>query len=124
LLLGISTESIAFRDRTAGNLQENPTVPRGDMLFERVTLHAAFRYAVLGGFFFFDAGAGHDATAGRRSNMGPWLWLFRKGGGRTRARTDAIHWRRRSLGIASPRRRPGPTCTELSQAQGDFEKAK
>jgi hypothetical protein len=78
LLIRISIESITFRDRTTGNLRENPAGRRSDMLFDRVTLHAAFGYAALGAFFLFDAGAGHDATAGGRSNMGPWLWLFRK----------------------------------------------
>lgn len=69
LLLGISIKSINFRDQSTGNFQKNLTNRRGDMLFEGVTLHRRFPYAVLGGLFFFDAGAEHDATLRRRSTF-------------------------------------------------------
>jgi hypothetical protein len=69
LLLGVSIKSINFRDQSTGNFQKNLTNRRGDMLFEGVTLHRRFPYAVLGGLFFFDAGAEHDATARRRSTF-------------------------------------------------------
>ena len=39
------------------------------MLFEAVTLHRRFPYAVLGGVFFLDAGAEHDGTLQRRSTF-------------------------------------------------------
>lgn len=69
LLLGISIKSINFRDQRTKNFQKNLTNRRGDMLFESVTLHRRFPYAVLGGFFFFDADAEHDGTARRRSTF-------------------------------------------------------
>lgn len=69
LLLGISIKSINFRDQSTGNFQKNLTNRRGDMLFEAVTLHRRFPYAVLGGLFFLDAGAEHDATSRRRSTF-------------------------------------------------------
>jgi len=69
LLLGISIKSINFRDSRTGNFQKNLTNRRGDMLFEGVTLHRRFPYAVLGGLFFLDAGAEHDATTRRRSTL-------------------------------------------------------
>lgn len=69
LLLGISIKSINFRDGRSKNFQKNLTNRRGDMLFEAVTLHRRFPYAVLGGMFFFDAGAESDATNRRRSTF-------------------------------------------------------
>lgn len=69
LLLGVSIKSINSRDQSTGNFQKNLTNRRGDMLFEAVTLHRRFPYAVLGGSFFLDAGAEHDATARRRSTF-------------------------------------------------------
>ena len=51
LLLGISIKGINFRDRRSKNFQKNLTNRRGDMLFEAVTLHRRFPYAVLGGLF-------------------------------------------------------------------------
>ena len=58
LLLAISVKSINFRDRRSRNFQKNLTNRRGDMLFESVTLHRRFPYAVLGGFLFLDKDAG------------------------------------------------------------------
>ncbi len=69
LLLGISIKSINFRDLRTNNFQKNLTNRRGDMLFEGVTLHRRFPYAVLGGLFFLDAGAEHDGTNRRRSTF-------------------------------------------------------
>jgi hypothetical protein len=49
------------------------------MLFESITLHRRFPYAVLGGFLFLDKGAAHDATSKRKStfeNAHPRLRLF------------------------------------------------
>ena len=69
LLLGISIKTINFRDRRTTNFQKNLTNRRGDMLFEAVTLHRRFPYAVLGGLFFLDRGAEQDQTARRRSTF-------------------------------------------------------
>lgn len=69
LLVGISIKTINFRDKKTKNFQKNLTNRRGDMLFEAVTLHRRFPYAVLGGFFFLDAAAASDATAKRRSTF-------------------------------------------------------
>lgn len=69
LLLGISIKSINFRDQGTNNFQKNLTNRRGDMLFEGVTLHRRFPYAVLGGLFFLDVGAESDDTARRRSTF-------------------------------------------------------
>lgn len=69
LLLGISIKSINFRDKRSKNFQKNLTNRRGDMLFEGVTLHRRFPYAVLAGFFFLDKGALTDGTAKRRSTF-------------------------------------------------------
>jgi hypothetical protein len=69
LVLAISVKSINFVDGTTGNYQKNLTNRRGDMLFEAVTLHRRFPYAVLGGVFFFDEGAATDGTAVRKSTF-------------------------------------------------------
>ena len=69
LLLGISIKTINFRDGRTGNFQKNLTNRRGDMLFEAVTLHRRFPYAVLGGLFFLDRGARYDGTRRRRSTF-------------------------------------------------------
>lgn len=69
LLLGISIKTINFRDKRTKNFQKNLTNRRGDMLFEAVTLHRRFPYAVLGGLFFLDHGAASDDTARRRSTF-------------------------------------------------------
>jgi hypothetical protein len=80
LLLGLSIKSINFRDGRSGNFQKNLTNRRGDLLFESVTLHRRFPFAVLGGFLILDAGAESDGTARRKStfaNAGYHLRLFR-----------------------------------------------
>lgn len=69
LLLALSIKSINFRDGRTGNFQKNLTNRRGDLLYEAVTLHRRFPYAVLGGFLFLDRGAGTDDTASRRSTF-------------------------------------------------------
>lgn len=69
LLLAVSIKSINFRDLKTGNYQKNLTNRRGDMLFEAVTLHRRFPYAVLAGFFFLDRGAEHDHTQQRQSTF-------------------------------------------------------
>lgn len=69
LLLGVSVKSINFRDRRTHNFQKNFTNRRGDMLFEAVTLHRRFPYAVLIGLFFFDKDAESDDTERRRSTF-------------------------------------------------------
>ena len=69
LLLGISIKTINFRDKRTRNFQKNLTNRRGDMLFEAVTLHRRFPYAVLGGLFFLDKGASKDQTSHRRSTF-------------------------------------------------------
>lgn len=69
LLLGVSIKSINFRDVRTRNFQKNLTNRRGDMLFEAVTLHRRFPYAVLGGFFLLDHGAETDGTDRRKSTF-------------------------------------------------------
>ena len=69
LLLGVSIKSINFRDLRSKNFQKNLTNRRGDMLFEAVTLHRRFPYAVLVGFFFLDSEAARDSTSTRRSTF-------------------------------------------------------
>jgi hypothetical protein len=69
LILAISIKTINFRDRKSNNYQKNLVNRRGDMLMEAVTLHRRFPYAVLGGIFFLDSGAGADATSKRRSTF-------------------------------------------------------
>lgn len=69
LLVGISIKSINFRDKRSGNFQKNFTNRRGDLLFEAVTLHRRFPYAVLAAFFIFDQAAAGDATKTRRSTF-------------------------------------------------------
>lgn len=69
LIFAISIKSINFADRKTRNFQKNLTNRRGDMLFESVTLHRRFPYAVLGGFVFLDAGAARDGTEKRESTF-------------------------------------------------------
>ena len=69
LLLAVSIKTINFRDGRTGNFQKNLANRRGDMLFEAVTLHRRFPYAVLGGLFFLDRGARQDGTPRRRSTF-------------------------------------------------------
>lgn len=69
LLFAASVKTINFRDKRAKNYQKNLTNRRGDMLFEGVTLHRRFPYAVLAGFFFLDEGAECDGTQRRRSTF-------------------------------------------------------
>ena len=69
LLLAISVKTINFRDLRSGNYQKNLTNRRGDMLFESITLHRRFPYAVLAGFLILDHGAAEDATGRRRTTF-------------------------------------------------------
>lgn len=69
LVLGISIKTINWKDAKAGNFQKNLTNRRGDMLFEGVTLHRRFPYAVLAGFFLLDKAAAHDETGRRKSTF-------------------------------------------------------
>jgi|GEM_PF-409769 len=69
LLLGMSVKCINFVDKTTKNFQKNLVNRRGDMLFEAVTLHRRFPYAVLGGFLFLDKGAGEDGSRIRESTF-------------------------------------------------------
>jgi hypothetical protein len=69
LLFSVSVKSINFRDGRTENFQKNLTNRRGDMLFEAVTLHRRFPYAVLAGVFFFDKGAAKDGTKQRKSTF-------------------------------------------------------
>jgi hypothetical protein len=69
LLLAFSVKSINFRDKSTQNYQKNLSNRRGDMLFEGVTLHRRFPYAVLIGLFFFDRGAATDGTDRRRNTL-------------------------------------------------------
>ena len=69
LLLAISIKTINFVDLTSKAYQKNLTNRRGDMLFESVTLHRRFPYAVLAGFLVLDRGATQDETLQRRSTF-------------------------------------------------------
>jgi hypothetical protein len=69
LLMALSVKSINFKDRSTNNYQKNLTNRRGDLLYEGVTLHRRFPYAVLAGFLFLDRGAADDGTAQRRSTF-------------------------------------------------------
>ncbi|MCL4292005.1 MAG: hypothetical protein KJ056_03100 [Acidimicrobiia bacterium] len=69
MLLALSIKSINFRDNRTGNFQKNLTNRRGDLLYEAVTLHRRFPYAVLAGFLFLDHGAATDDTPTRRSTF-------------------------------------------------------
>jgi len=69
LLVAISVKTINFRDNRSGNYQKNLTNRRTDMLFESVTLHRRFPFAVLAGFLVFDQGAARDHTKTRHSTF-------------------------------------------------------
>lgn len=69
LIFAISIKSINWKDTKTGNYQKNLTNRRGDMLFESVTLHRRFPYAVLAGFMFLDHEAAADQTTKRRSTF-------------------------------------------------------
>lgn len=83
LLLAISVKSINFRDGRTANYQKNLTNRRGDMLFEAVTLHRRFPYAVIAGVFFFDKGAADDGTERRSSTFNNANHRFQMFSGRT-----------------------------------------
>ena len=69
LLLGVSIKTVNFRDQRTKNFQKNLTNRRGDMLFEAVTLHQRFPYAVLVGLLCLDAASANDGTPKRRSTF-------------------------------------------------------
>jgi hypothetical protein len=69
LILALSVKSINFPDARTRNFQKNLTNRRGDMLYEAVTLHRRFPFAVIGGFLFLDARAGSDGSAQRNSTL-------------------------------------------------------
>ena len=79
LLFGGSVKTINFKDGQSQNFQKNLTNRREALLFESVTLHRRFPYAVLGGFMFLDKDARNDGTARRNdtfTNAFPRLRLF------------------------------------------------
>lgn len=69
LILSASVKTINWRDGGSGTFQKNLTNRRGDLLFEAVTLHRRFPYAVVLGFLFLDAAAQHDGTDRRGSTF-------------------------------------------------------
>lgn len=69
LICAASIKTINWRDARSGNFQKNLTNRRGDLLFESVTLHRRFPYAVLLGFLFLDAEAVSDDTNSRESTF-------------------------------------------------------
>lgn len=69
LLFALSIKSINWRDSKTKNFQKNLTNRRESLLFESVTLHRRFPYAVLAGFFILDKGAADDGTAKRESTF-------------------------------------------------------
>lgn len=64
LIFGMSIKTINFP-----NYQKNLVNRRGDMLFEAVTVHRRFPYAVLVGLLCFDVGASSDHTERRKSTV-------------------------------------------------------
>ena len=79
LLFAASIKTIMFRDRQSRNYQKNLTNRRADLLFEAITLHRRFPYAVLSGWLFLDIGAASDGTDRRKStfsNVFPRFRLF------------------------------------------------
>lgn len=64
-----SSKSINFPDARTANFQKNLTNRRGDMLYEAVTLHRRFPFAVIAGFLFLDERAGSDGSARRNSTL-------------------------------------------------------
>lgn len=79
LIVACSIKTIMFRDAKSKNYQKNLTNRRGDLLFEAMTLHRRFPYAVVAGFFFLDIGSARDGTEKRRNtfdNAFPRLRLF------------------------------------------------
>lgn len=77
LLFAISVKCISYIDKKSRNFQKNLTNRRGDMLFEAVTLHRRFPYAVLAGVLFFDKGAAEDGTKRRNSTFKNAIQRFR-----------------------------------------------
>lgn len=69
LQIALSIKCINFKDRRGQNYQKNVVNRRGDMLFESVTLHRRFPYAVLGGFMLLDRGAAADGSNRRSSTF-------------------------------------------------------
>lgn len=69
LLFAVSIKSINWRDKKTKNFQKNLTNRRESLLFESVTLHRRFPYAVLAGFFILDKDAAADGTAQRESTF-------------------------------------------------------
>lgn len=69
LLLAVSIKTINFKDSKTQNLKKNVPNRRADMLFEAVTLHRRFPYAVLAGMLFFDRAAGNDAKSRSPSTL-------------------------------------------------------
>ena len=69
LIFSVSVKTINWRDAQSGNFQKNLTNRRGDLLFEAVTLHRRFPYAVVLGFLFLDEGALADGTDQRSSTF-------------------------------------------------------
>lgn len=69
LIFSVSIKTINWRDSRSGNFQKNLTNRRGDLLFEAVTLHRRFPYAVHIGFLFLDAEAAKDSTERRDSTF-------------------------------------------------------
>lgn len=69
LIFSASVKTINWRDQKSGTFQKNLTNRRGDLLFEAVTLHRRFPYAVVLGFLFLDADAQADATDRRNSTF-------------------------------------------------------
>ncbi|MFG1607181.1 hypothetical protein [Actinoplanes sp. NPDC049265] len=69
LLFAASIKTIMYRDKQSRNYQKNLTNRRADMLFEAITLHRRFPYAVLSGWLFLDVGAASDGTDRRKSTL-------------------------------------------------------
>ncbi|MBC7835920.1 MAG: hypothetical protein H7Y88_12595 [Phycisphaerales bacterium] len=69
LILAVSVKTINFKDSKSKTFQKNLPNRSNDMLFDSVTLHRRFPYAVLVGLFVLDAGAKIDGTRKRASTF-------------------------------------------------------
>ena len=110
LLLAFSVKSINFKDKATKNYQKNLTNRRGDLLFESITLHRRFPYAVLIGLFFLDEEAQRDLTETRRStfqNAHDRLLLFT---GRSDPAGRDEQFEHLYIGLLNADSRPEPFC--------------
>lgn len=69
LIFAMSIKAISFKDGRSKNFQKNLANRSETMLFEAVTLHKRFPFAVVVGLLVLDAGVEKDGTSRRRSTF-------------------------------------------------------